>query len=91
MSITLQSLSPETQAAILTEAENFDHNLLFQFEFLAKESNSESEYILKTKDLIGGMLTYDEDEIDELFIDEERSKTEFHEVLNRILKNIEQL
>jgi hypothetical protein len=91
MPLTIQSLSPATQTAILAEAENFDHNLLFQFEFLAKECSSESEYILKAKSLIHGMLTYDEDEIDELFIDEERSKTEFHEVLNRILKNIEQL
>jgi hypothetical protein len=84
-------LTASTQTAILTEAKNFDHNLLFQFELLAKECNNEAEYILKAKSLIQGMLTYDEDEIDELFIDEERSKEDFHAVLNRILKNIEQL
>lgn len=83
------SLSPKTQSAILIEAEQFDDILLDQFTLLCKYCESENDFIAEALKLAKGMLHYDEDEMDELFLGEPPSIEEFHEVLGRIVGNIE--
>ena len=55
---------------------------------LATESKDENDFIRKSKVLIGGMLTYDGKEIDDLFIDEPHTREDFHPVKYQNLKNI---
>ena len=84
-------LSQETFTAIIGEAEIFHDILSEQFGLLCKYCYAETDFILKSAELANGLLTYDEDEMDELFFGEPPSRIQFHIALKKILQNIEEL
>lgn len=75
----------------MIEAERFDHNLTLQFGLLSYECANETIFIEKSVELIHELMTYEEEEIDDLFFGSPPNKTEFHNTLNKILNNISKL
>ena len=89
--MNVTDLTDKTYTAIIEEAENFDEILSEQFALLTGQCSDEKDFINQAMDLTKGMLTYDEDEIDELFEGEAPPIVEIHHTLKRILENIENL
>lgn len=88
MAIDTGDLSDKTYQAIMIEAERFDHNLTLQFGLLSYQCKDEADFIKKSKQLIKQMLKYNMADIDDMFFGEPPQKKEFHNALNKILKNI---
>ena len=84
-------LTNKTYKAIMIEAERFDPNLTLQFGLLSYECKNEKIFIQKSARLIHEMMTYREEEIDDLFFGSPPTKNEFHKALNKILHNISKL
>lgn len=91
MPIDTGDLTDKTYEAILCEAERFNHDLTLQFGLLSYECKDETDYILKSKQLIDEMLIYDEVDLDDMFFGEPPAMKDFHEALHRILHNIDKL
>jgi hypothetical protein len=91
MAIDTADLSDKTHDAIMIEAENFDHNLTLQFGLLSYECSDEIDFIKKSKALINELLSYDNEDINDVFFGEPPTRQAFHKALNKILKNIEEL
>ncbi len=87
----ITNLSEKTFIAIIDEADSFDEILSEQFEMLCNQCEDEKDFINKALDLAKGLLTYDDDELDELYLGEPPAKTDFHHALKRIVENIEGL
>lgn len=91
MPIDTDDLSQKTFRAIMVEAEKFNHDLTLQFGLLSYECEDEQDFIVKSKQLIHEMLKYNHAEIDEMFLGDPPAKKDFHQVLRKILGNIEKL
>jgi hypothetical protein len=91
MPIDTGDLTDKTYQAIMIEAERFDHNLTLQIGLLSYKCNDEADFIKKSKQLIKQMLSYNEDDMDDMFFGEPPAKNEFHKALNKILNNISAL
>ena len=84
-------LSKKTYRAIMVEAEKFNHDLTLQFGLLSYDCKNEKEFIEKSKLLIREMLECNEDDIDDMFFGNPPDTNDFHNALNRILRNISTL
>ncbi len=83
------NLSNETYEAIITEAENFDHDLTLQFGVLSVSCKDEYEYIEKARKLIHKMKKMGEDELSDIFTGSVPDSDELHATLDQMLANIE--
>ena len=86
-----RQLSPETYKAILGEAGRFHPDLALRFGMLAKISSNETDYVLKSQELIQFMTQYDDAAIDAVFLDNPLSPTAFRDALNHIAGQINTL
>jgi len=84
-------LSYETHKAILREAETFDHNLTLQFGLLSGYCNDEEEFLDKSVELFNEIKTYDEVQLETIFLDNLTSREFLYETLDKILLNIEKV
>lgn len=91
MPIDTGDLSDNTYNAIMIEAEKFNHDLTLQFGLLSYDCEDEKDFITKSKLLIRQMLKYNSVDIDDLFFGNPPSKKELHQVLQKILSNIQKL
>ena len=91
MPIDTGNLTDSTYEAIMIEAERFNHDLTLQFGLLSYECTNEKDFIKKSKKLIAKLITYDDEDLYDLFYGEPPSKKEFHMALNKILINISKL
>jgi hypothetical protein len=83
------NLSNETYEAIITEAENFDHDLTLQFGILSNGCKDEYEYIEKATKLIRKIKKMDEKQLEDIFSGSSPDLDELHETLDQMLDNIE--
>jgi hypothetical protein len=74
--------------AIIAETDKFDANLTLKFGLLSYECENEKEYIEKAKKLIYEMFKYTEDDVDDVFFEEQPVMEYFHKTLNKLLTNI---
>jgi hypothetical protein len=81
-------LSEEAYNAVITEAENFDDDLVTHFEFLSEVSENENEYLDKAQTLAKDILKFDEEELEDLFYGNAPDKDSLFNTLNNILGNI---
>jgi hypothetical protein len=81
-------LSEEAYNAVITEAENFDDDLVTHFEFLSEVSENENEYLDKAQTLAKDILKFDEEELEDLFYGNAPDKDGMINTLNKILENI---
>jgi hypothetical protein len=91
MNIDTDDLSEPTRRAILYEAEKFNHDLTLQFGLLSYHCKDEADYIARAKELIEDLLDCKEKDMDDIFFGNPPTIKDFHTVLNRIKKNVEQL
>ncbi len=82
-------LSDETYYAILSEAEEFNTDLTLQFGLLSEECDNEKIFIEKSIELIEIMKKFDEIDLDDMFFGNPPKIKEFHEALQKIAQNIE--
>ena len=82
-------LSEETYQAIILEAERFNHDLTLQFGLLSYKCQDEKEYLEKSIIMIGKMKKLDEIDLEDLFFGNPPRMDQFHQVLDTILVNIE--
>lgn len=83
------NLSNETYEAIISEAENFDHDLTLQFGVLSSSCKDEYEYIEKATKLIHKIKKMNEKELSNIFFGSVPDIDELHEALDQMLDNIE--
>lgn len=81
-------LSEEAYNAVITEAENFDDDLVTHFEFLSEVSENENEYLDKAQTLAKDILKFDEEELEDLLYGNAPDKDSLFNTLNNILENI---
>lgn len=81
-------LSEEAYNAVITEAENFDDDLVTHFEFLSEVSENENEYLDKAQTLAKDILKFDEEELEDLFYGNAPDKDSLFNTLNIMLENI---
>jgi hypothetical protein len=81
----------ETNTAIIDTAESIHYDLTLQFGVLAGNCHSDNEYLDETESMIKEWLTdWDlEEAIMDIFFDNPPSKKDFKKILDKILKNIE--
>jgi hypothetical protein len=84
-------LSAKTFKAILLEAERFNHDLTLQYGLLSYQCKDEIMYIKMAEKLTRQMLTYSNEELDDIFFGNPPGKKEVHKALNKILENISKL
>jgi len=84
-------LSEETYRAIMIEAEEFNHDLTLQFGLLSGECENEEIFIKKSLKLIEEMKKYDEIDLDDMFFGNLPKMEDFHNALQKIEKNIEEV
>ncbi len=84
-------LSNETYQAILSEAEEFNHDLTLQFGLLSEECENEEVFIEKSIELIEVMKTYDEIDLDNTFFGNPPKMKDLQDVLQRMKENIEKV
>ena len=77
-------LSEEAYNAVITEAENFDDDLVTHFEFLSEVSENENEYLDKAQTLAKDILKFDEEELEDLFYGNAPDKDSLFNTLNNI-------
>jgi hypothetical protein len=82
-------LSEETYQAIILEAERFNHDLTLQFGLLSYKCQDENEYLEKSIILMGKMKKLDEMDLEDMFLGNPPRMDQFHQVLDTILVNIE--
>lgn len=85
------NLSNETYEAIISEAENFDHDLTLQFGVLSSSCKDEYEYIEKATKLIHKIKKMDDEELSDIFIGSIPDIDELHDTLDQMLENIEKV
>lgn len=85
------NLSNETYEAIISEAENFDHDLTLQFGVLSSSCKDEYEYIEKATKLIHKIKKLDEEGLSDIFFGSIPDIDELHDTLDQILDNIEKV
>jgi hypothetical protein len=82
-------LSKEAYQAILIEAERFSHDLTLRFGLLSYQCKNENEYLDKSILLINKMKNLDEIGLEDMFFGNPPKTDQFHQVLDAILDNIE--
>ena len=82
-------LSEEAYLALIVEAERFNHDSTLQFGLLSYRCKNEDDFLKESIKLIYKMKKYDEIDIDDMFFGNPLGKDQFHEALDRILINIE--
>lgn len=86
-----RDISATTYKAIIQEATDVHKDLALQFGMLAKLSRDEQDYISKSMQLIDLMSSYNEEEVDAIFIENPLSVNDFKKTLQTISANISKL
>ena len=82
-------LTDEIYDAILTESENFHHDLTLQFGLLSYNVDNEADYLKEVKELIYEFKKYKKYDLESIFFDDIPKLSDFQRTLDKILKNIE--
>lgn len=91
MAIDTADLSEDVYQAIMVEAEMFNHDLTLQFGLLSGECKDEDDFINKSASMIQEMKNYNENDVDFMFFGNPPPMNDFHDILCKIQKNIDEL
>lgn len=81
-------LSVEIHQAIMIESEMFNHDLTLQFELLSGNCIDKNKFIEKSIRLINEMKKYNNIDLDNIFFGNPPKKSEFQNILKKLLANI---
>lgn len=84
-------LSRKAYKGILIEAERFTHDLTLHFGLLADKCKDESEYLVKSRILIGKLRDVKPLDYPDVFFGEMLDPIKLHQTLDRMLKNIDSI
>jgi hypothetical protein len=84
-------LSQAIQTMVLAEAGKLHEDLPLHFEMLAMECEDEQQYLVMAANLAEEFLSYDEDELFDLFFDHPPPRVLFQKALKQILKSLQEI
>ncbi len=84
-------LSKETTEGVLTTATKLHEDLTLHFGLLAEDCENDDEYLQAAQELITEFLSFDEDELFDVFFEHPPSMLLFQKTLKQIQANIQQI